>query len=495
MRARSKIWRVLCRFVVIGAILAGPASGADEKQTEFSRPVLIQVTGPITPLLEQYLYRKLQIARDHEADLLILEVDSPGGFVATTLNIGERLRDLSWARTVAYIPREAISGAAIISLACDDILMAPQGRLGDAGQIMLGKDNAFRYVPEKERSVLVRHVRDLALAKGRPPALAEAMVDMDLEVYHVKNSTTGDETYMSEPELASAEDPAVWEKIKLVHESRAKHFLTVNGLQAVELQLAAGTAETREQVAQRYALTNRPLVLQHTTFDTAITILNWRFVTAVLLVVGLIALYVEFSASGIGIGALVSCLCFAVFFWSRFLGGTAGWLEVVLFGVGVLFVLMEVVVVPGFGVAGISGLLLMVASVLMASQHFIIPSTDLEMSAMVGSLLVIVGSGIASVIAAVGISHYLGTIPVIGWMVLEPQSRDGQHDEDEETADRYVVQVGDQGVAESSLRPAGRALFDGRHVNVVADGSFVDPGRPVRVIDVSGNRIVVRERT
>ncbi len=486
-------WRIYLAWFGFLCCFPAFALAAEDGEGRYSRAVLIQLQGPITPLLEQYLYRKIETAKKQQADLLIIEIDSPGGFVTTTLNMAERLRDLSWARTVAFIPREAISGAAILSLACDDILIAPQGRMGDAGQIMLGEDNAFRYVPEKERSVLVRHVRDLAIATGRPPALAEAMVDMDLVVYHVKNSSTGEETYMSEAELQSADDAEDWEKLKPVHESREKHFLTVNGQQAVELQLAAGTAETRQDLRQRYGL-DRLTVLEQTATDTIVTVLNWKVVTGLLLVIGLISLYIEFSAPGIGIGGLISFLCFAIFFWSRFLGGTAGWLEVVLFTVGVLFVLMELFVIPGFGVAGIAGLLLMVSSVLMASQHFIIPSTDLEMSAMAGSLGVVVVSGIASIVAAVAISRYLGTIPVLGWLVLQPPKfGEGERGTVSQPVTHLAAKIGDQGVAESALRPAGRALFDGRYVDVVADGSFVDAGRQVRVVDTSGNRVVVRE--
>ena len=102
------------------------------------------------------------------------------------------------------------------------------------------------------------------------------------------------------------------------------------------------------------------------------------WVTGLLFVVGLVALYVEVSTPGLGLGGLVSLLCFALFFWSRFLGGTAEVLEIVLFLTGVAFLAVEIFVLPGFGVAGITGLLLMLAGVLMASQTFLIPETKRE---------------------------------------------------------------------------------------------------------------------
>ena len=104
--------------------------------------------------------------------------------------------------------------------------------------------------------------------------------------------------------------------------------------------------------------------------DTAVTLLNLPLVTGLLFVIGLVALYIEFMHRAWGLGGLIAGLCFALFFWSRFLGGTAGWLEVILFVAGVAFLAMEVFVIPGFGIAGLTGLLLVFTSILMASQHF-----------------------------------------------------------------------------------------------------------------------------
>jgi len=480
-----------CLFIVE----TGSAVENSGNKDVFEKAVLIRFEGPITPMLEQFLYRKLALAEQQGADLVILEIDSPGGFVVTTQNIADRLRDIPWARTVAFIPQEALSGAAIIALACDDILLAPAARLGDAGEIMMGEDNAFRYVPEKERSPLIRHVRDLAKATGRPPALAEAMVDMNLVVYHVRHQETGQETFLSDKEIAATDDPEHWEKIKPVFESRKEQFLTVNGERAVELTLAQGLANSREEVQAHYRLAGKPLVLVPTTVDTAVTILNFPLVTGVLFVIGLIALYFELSAPGLGIGGLIAGLCFALFFWSRFLGGTAGWLEVVLFAAGVVFVAVELFVIPGFGIAGFIGLLLMLASLLMASQHFFIPSSSLELKTTVNSLMVVSGALVAFMIAAVALSHYLGSIPVLSWMTLAPPTHtddDGRKKNAAATAHRFLVDVGDWGLADSALRPAGKVRFDEAYIDVVTDGTFVEEGTQVQVIEISGNRVVVR---
>ncbi len=486
---------------VLAAIAACAHGGEPARRANYERGILIRLDGMVSPLLEQFLYRKLDAARELGADLLIFQIDSPGGFLDSSLEIAERLRDLKWARTVAYVPSEALSGAAIVALACDEIVMAPAARLGDAGPIIQGEDSLFRHAPEKIRSELAGRLRDLAIAKGRPPSLAAAMADMDLVVYRVHNKQTGADDFCSDEDLANKERPEDWEKQQMVPESRPKYFLSVNGERAVELKLAQATAASLEDLKKRYGVPGDLLVLRATAIDTAVTILNMPIVTGVLFVIGLIALYVEFSAPGIGMGGLIAGLCFALFFWSRFLGGTAGWLEVVLFIVGIAFLAVEIFIIPGFGIAGLTGLLLIFASILMASQHFVLPHSAIQWQTSMQSVVVLASSGLLFLVAAGLLSHYFNMLPVVRSLVLEtPGTAADSSGLTEKGAKiganeqrRYQLQAGDWGIADSQLRPAGKARFGEHYVDVVADGLFVEKGRPIRIIEVSGNRVVVRE--
>ena len=498
--------QAILRTVMVACCLAFVAQSkvlAEDAPSEksYQHGVLIRFEGPITPLLEQFVFRKLDLAKKRNVDLVIIEIDSPGGFIDSSFNVATRLRDLDWADTVAFVPREAISGAAIVALGCDEIIMAPNALIGDAGAIFQGEDALFRYAPEKIRSDLARRIRDLATAKGRPPGLAEAMVDMDLVVYHVKNKETGEMALMTDPEIDSSDQPADWIEKQPIIESREAHFLELNGKRAVELGLADGIASSREELANQLHVRGRILVLEPTAVDTAVTILNVPLVTGLLLVIAVVALLIEASAPGIGLGGLTSGLCFAIFFWSRFLGGTADWLEVILFAAGLVFLAIELFVIPGFGVSGVSGLLLMLTSVLMASQHFIVPSTGRELETTVSSLTVIVGSGIGICVAVMAISYFRGSIPFLSWMTLQPPESKTQSVANSDgkvkpltaaVSQQFPVQVGDWGVAESPLRPAGRVKFEDDYVDVVSDGAFVNVGCQVRVIKISGNRVQVR---
>ncbi len=236
--------------------------------------MIIRLQGVVLPSMEAYLQRHLKQAEQIGADLVILEIDSPGGMVEPSFNIASAMLELQWAHTVAYVPEEALSGAAIISLGCDDIVMGPLATFGDAGPIVLGEDRMFRHAPEKYRTHLARRVRDLASATGRPPSLAEAMVDKDLVVYSVTNQKTGEITYMSQHELDSAPDAGDWQKGLPVLETREGSFLEVNGQRAVELQLANRTVDSRAELEEIYRAAQPLELLEDTAVDLTVQFLN-----------------------------------------------------------------------------------------------------------------------------------------------------------------------------------------------------------------------------
>lgn len=475
------------------------APGAQGPQSQ--RVVVIDFQGPITTLSEQYLYRKLDEARDKYApQRIIVRIDSPGGEVEATFRIAERLRDLRWARTIAYVPRQALSGAALFSLGCDEIVLSPNAVFGDAGPIYMDEGFVFRHAPEKLRTDLARRVRDLAEATGRPPALAEAMVDMNLVVFEVRHRDTGKTAYMSQPEIDASDAPEVWEKIKPVFESREGHFLEVNGRRAVELGLASATVNDLDALKARYGPIEMWVELQWSNVDTAVVILNYPAITMLLFVVGLIALYIELAAPGLGLGGLTALVCFSLFFWSRFLGGTAEWLEVMLFGVGLILLLVELFVLPGFGIWGFTGGLLLVASLVLASEPFLVPRTDEQWVSLAQSLLMILSSGIVFLAAAAWITRHVGTLPVFSRLMLQPPGADAQMNDDDGSSSRVSatgwepegVDVGDLGITQSPLRPAGVVRIKNRVVDVVSDGTFIEAGQSVRVVQIRGNVITVQ---
>jgi membrane-bound serine protease (ClpP class) len=476
-----------------------------EKQGKYQRPIMIRFQGEITAFNEHYIYRKLDQAKARNADLVIVEITSPGGLLDESLNIAYRLRDYAGARTVAYIPQRAISGGAIASLGCDDIVMDQHAQIGDAGPIQRDQFFFFREADAKTRTYLTGQVRTLAEAKGRPPLLAEAMVDKKLILYQVRDKKTGDETIMSESQIAMSEDPGRWEKLDLIQESTDDRYLQLSGRRAVELGLAQYEANNLDELMKIYGLRERPELLDWGAVDTTIMILNNWITSVLLIIIGLVALYVELASPGISVGGLVAGLCFVLFFWSHFMGGTSGWLEVILFLSGVVFLGVEIFVIPGWGVAGVTGILLMISSLVLASQNFVVPTSGQQAMQLLHGTAMVMGAILGFLVVALVLGRNMGSLPLFSRLILKPPSADDAAEEvDEEALDEgkkadaqysdfYRPAVGEYGEADSPLRPAGKVRFGEEYVDVVTEGTFVEAGRRVRVVKVTGNVVVVRQ--
>jgi membrane-bound serine protease (ClpP class) len=194
---------------------------------------------------------------------------------------------------------------------------------------------------------------------------------------------------------------------------------------------------------------------------------------------------------------LVSAFCFILFFWSKWLGGTAGTLEILLFIFGLFGLAMEIFVMPGVGVFGLTGVLSLVASLVMASQTFSMLDEEHGIEDATRTMGMLGGSIIAVAVVAMTISRYLPQIPFLKHMVLTPPgSLGGDASQPRLRPDSLSgggALVGRHGTASTLLRPAGKAEIDGRVVDVVSDGGMIAAGSLIEVVHASQNRIVVRE--
>ena len=475
-------------------------------QTTKDSPVkaqVIEVHDMIEPILGEFVLREMRKATASGANLLIFDIDSPGGFLHTSEELALAISDLDPKKvtTVAWIRNDAISGAAVTALGCDHIVMHPEAKLGDAGVIQeTAKGGAFERAEEKIVSPFLQFMADLAKRKNRPVALLQAMVDKDLEVFVVTNRESGQVTYMSQFEIDAANDE--WVKGNLVPESREGMLLTLNGQRANELGLGDAPCEDMDELRLRFGISDGdPLVVAKRTWvDTFVWFLNTQFGAFLLIFLAVICIYIELHVPS-GFFGITAAVLFSLYFWSRFLGGTAGTLELILFLLGIGLLAMEIFVIPGFGVFGVSGILLMLASLVMASHTFSGMTAGESFDASLRSLGSLAGALATVVVVAILLNQFLPSIPFLNKLILTPPgyaaAGSGAPILKASLAAsagplNLVVSPGELGTAASVLRPSGKGMFGDRFVDVVSDGGYIDHGTQIEVIRVAGNRIIVR---
>jgi membrane-bound serine protease (ClpP class) len=220
--------------------------------------------------------------------------------------------------------------------------------------------------------------------------------------------------------------------------------------------------------------------------DRLLTALASPELAWLLLLIGGAGLYIELKTPGVGLGGFVAMVAFIVYFWSQHLQGTSGWLEVMLFLAGIFCLAVEIFVIPGFGVLGLGGGLLVIASIVLASQSFVLPANEYQIRQMQWSLLGILGAGVGVALLGVALRRVLPATPVLRDVFLAPPAAGPLDDA------MLDDMIGAEGTTTTRLAPAGKARIGGAVRDVTTEGELIEPGLPVRVVAVRGRRVVVR---
>ncbi|HYW80030.1 MAG TPA: hypothetical protein VE890_10665, partial [Thermoguttaceae bacterium] len=353
------------------------------------KAIRVDLKGPITAESVNQAQRLIEDGiRIDEVNFVCLWINSPGGSPSDSLRMAEFLANLdpSLVRTAAYVPGEARADAALIALACDDLLIHPSADLGGSGAHEL---------TEAEIDYTRTAIQDENGPWGsRSQSLVTAIIDPKLGVFPYSPVDNPKAIhYLSEQEferIANA-NPAArkWQKGMAI--TRPGEPLLVDGNRAVQFGLANATVEHFDEFKRHYDLQGDPTLVEPGWADFLIEALASPGVGALLLMIAFVAMYAELHAPGIGVGGFTAAICFLLYFWSHHLGGTAGWLEIVLFVAGVSCLLLEVFVLPGFGIFGLGGGLLVLASVILATQTFVVPHNAYQFAQLKRSLLSILG--------------------------------------------------------------------------------------------------------
>lgn len=419
------------------------------------RPVVYvaSIEGIIDLGLAPFVKRVLDEAMQADAAAVVLEINTFGGRVDAAVQIRDALLSAP-VRTIAFVNKRAISAGALIALSAEKIVMTEGATIGAATPVQMGQPGApSEAVGEKTVSYVRKEFRATAESRQRPPLLAEAMVDADVEIKGV---------IAKGKLLTLTTDEAV--KNKLID-------LRANTIEDALEKLGLGAAELR-RASPNWA-------------ENVVRFLTHPVVSSLLITIAMLGIILEMRTPGFGVPGGLGIASLALFFWGHWLVQLVGWEELLLGVAGLILLAIEVLVVPGFGIAGVLGILALVGSLVLSLVGPGFTTTFVLAAAgrVVLALLV-------AVLASLVLLRFLPRLPFGRRLVLR---RGLSAAEGFAAAPESDMQwLGKTGKATSPLRPAGIADIDGRRVDVVSDGEHIDAGQAVRVTRVDGNRIVVR---
>jgi membrane-bound ClpP family serine protease len=473
----------------LAQVLGLPASAVDVDASygRAWRAIRVELRGPINARATSQAENAItDRRRTEDVNFILTDIDSAGGSPIDSVTLAQFLGGVGTGedpiRTVAYIPRQALADAALVAMACDQVVMTEEARLGGAGTNEL-------------RSHEIDSLRDevipkLAQEKSRSWSLWAAMVDPDLEVARYKQKDTGVTGFFCDAELAAQIDPGSWQRVETV--TRPGAPLQLTGQQAHEMGLARYMVADLEELKQVYRLEDELTTVKPNWALQLIDALAQPHLAWMLVFVGGFCLMSELMAPGIGIPGFVAGLCFLFFFWSQFLHGTAHWLEILLFVGGLACIAMEILILPGFGIFGLGGAAMVIASVVLATQTFVVPQNDYQMAQIPQSLMPLAGMFVGGAAALAFMRHFLPKTPMVSQVMLTPP----EGEELEELSRREALVSleylkGKHGKTTTPLMPAGKARFGDELIDVISQGEMIEPGTDVRVVEVYGNRVVV----
>lgn len=434
----------------------------------------IDVHGPLDAAKAASIERRMKAAVRRGANLLIFHLDSERGETRDMASLAHNIQQLRDEanrlpmRTVAFVPAKVSLGAAtFIALGCNEIFMAPDSALAD-----------FSYFTDKNDKEAVRLMLLESVKKqGYPPLLFEAAFDPSVEVYRVEDAGVLRLVSRSEMEQRGTKG------------KRVDLNGRISASLAEESQIAT-ILDSIDALIQREVGRDADVkVSRDDWLDQAAEFFREPWVNFLLVVLGVLGLFLEFKLPGTTIPGIVGTLCFVLFFWSYSFVGQWPLLAVLLFILGLALIAIEILLIPGFTFTGLMGFGLVLFSMVLVTLEKM-PGTSEEWRSLGSTLGTFVISMVVAGVAAFSAMYYLPHIPYASRLVLQPPNTEEDAGMD---PPKHQHLLGALGVTLTPLRPSGKAQFGDEFLDVVAEGEYVKEGREIRVIEVDGNRLVVKE--
>ncbi len=484
-----------------------------------TRAAIVTIEDEINDVTFLSLKRRIEEARASGVGLVVFEMDTPGGLVSSALDICTYIKNISDLKTVAWVKPSAFSAGAMISLACNEVVMASASKLGDCAPIIISPTEGLQEMGETERakveSPILKEFIDSSHRRGYDPLLCEAMVRRGHEVWWVENTSDQERKFVrkEEKERLLDEKDSKWRVVQTMTDPvsgneitvrqpvvEERDLLTLTQSEAVAFGFARAIVSSESELRARYAIGGELARLVPNWAEGVADFLSSPILRTILMVLIALGVYAEFNAPGHFVGASVALVAMVIFLGAPYLTGLADVWEILLVALGIVLLGIELFLIPGFGIAGISGILLIlvgfIATFIPAEPGpVIVPRMPGTWLGLKTGLQVVFG-GMALAIAGMWVlNKFLPRVPGARGLFLSPAASATRLAAGGELpAGSAQVELGDRGTCVTMLRPAGKAVFGGRRVDVIAQGQMIDEGREVEIVEISAGRVVVRER-
>lgn len=419
-----------------------------------TKVMVMEIKAEIDPRMKRYVDLALEHATKTEAQIILIEMDTYGGVLTDAKEIVDVLMDEEKPVWV-FINSDAASAGALISIACDSIYMAPGASIGAATVV----DGSGEKAPDKYQSYMRGIMRSTAEQNGRDTKIAEGMVDESIVI------------------------PSIKEEGKII---------TFSTSEAIKYGYCEAKVESIDELLKRNGITNYELdTFKLSTVDKIVAIFLNPFISGILILIILAGIYFEMQTPGIGFPLLAAVVALVLYLVPYYLNGLADNWEILTLFIGLILIGVEIFVIPGFGVAGITGITLTIASLILimvnnnAFDFEFVPANQL----------------LYATAAAMG--GLLGGIAVM--MVLGSRMSKSKRFEKvilSSTQDKskgYVATFfpepmkGKKGLTHTIMRPSGKVEVDGKIYDAFSQGEYIEKGESVEVIGEDTTSLLIKK--
>lgn len=397
---------------------------------------VIPIKGNVGPSMVSYVSDQIKKAESMNIDIVILDIDTLGGNLDSTLKIQEIIKNHNNEfKFYSFINNKAESAGVMISLLGDKIYMTEDATVGSASVIPYD---------EKTNSAWSSMLKAQAESKGKPSDIAKATADYNMEIKGVKEKGT---------------------------------LLNMTASEAKSLNFSDDTVNNIDDVIKKLEYRGDKVVIGDKDFKVILSeFISNPYISIALLLIGFILLITESFVPSFGILGTIGALCIGAYFLGNIFVGNTSWWALGILLLGVLLIIIELYI-PGFGFFGVTGLVLVSVAIVMSAE-------DLTTGVMLMASCWIIGGLGVYILFKFGVKKGPLSKMILksnmgseNYLPYDPKSMEGL--------------LGKEGIANSMLRPAGTGIFDDQTLDIQSNGEFIKSGEKIKITKVEGNKIIV----